>query len=143
MVGTKFTQVGKVGSKSLSFTDTTVISGVQYKYKVKAIKSSTGQTSSETSAILYLQAPTVIAVKAADGIDVIWIETEGATEYVVYRKAYDAKKKKWSGFKKQTTITGTEWKDTTAKPGVKYKYCVRAKNGDVTSAYLSTETVKR
>ena len=140
---TKFTQVGKVGSKSLSFTDTTVISGVQYKYKVKAIKSSTGQTSSETSAILYLQAPTVIAVKAADGIDVIWIETEGATEYVVYRKTYDAKKKKWSGFKKQTTITGTEWKDTTAKPGVKYKYCVRAKNGDVTSAYLSTETVKR
>lgn len=139
---TKFVQVGTVDSKALSFTDTMVTSGVKYKYKVKAVKSSTGQTSSETEAVLYLQAPTVIAVKATDGIDVIWIESPGATEYVVYRKAYDADKKKWSGFKKQTTINGTEWKDASAKNGVKYKYCVKAKNGDVTSAYLSTETVK-
>ncbi len=142
-VWSKFTEIATPTSKAKSYTDTKVVSGVQYKYKVKAVKDKTGQTSSETSAMLYLQAPTVKAVKASDGINVTWSETTGATEYVVYRKTYDAKKKKWSGAKKQTTVKGTEWKDTAAKSGTKYKYCVRAKNGSSTSAYLSSETVKR
>jgi hypothetical protein len=67
-----------------------------------------------------------------------------AIEYVVYRKAYDAKKKKWSSFKKQTTVnaTTTSYKDTNAKSGTKYKYCVKAKNGSVVSAHLTSKSVK-
>jgi fibronectin type 3 domain-containing protein len=142
---TKFSQVGTAKSNVKSFTDTTVVSGVQYKYKVKAIKSKTGQTSSETAAYLYLAAPKVTAVKGTDCINVTWTESAGATEYVVYRSTYDAKKKKWSSFKKQTTTnaTTTSYKDTKAKSGTKYKYCVKAKNGSVVSAYLTSKSVKR
>ncbi len=142
---TKFSQIGTAKSNVKSFTDTTVVSGVQYKYKVKAIKSKTGQTSSETAAFLYLAAPEVTAVKATDGINVTWTESAGATEYVVYRSTYDAKKKKWSSFKKQTATnaTTTSYKDTTAKSGKKYKYCVKAKNGSAVSAYLTSKSVKR
>ena len=142
---TKFSQVGTAKSNVKSFTDTTVVSGVQYKYKVKAIKSKTGQTSSETAAYLYLAAPEVTAVKGTDCINVTWTESAGATEYVVYRSTYDAKKKKWSSFKKQTTVnaTTTSYKDTKAKSGTKYKYCVKAKNGSVVSAYLTSKSVKR
>jgi hypothetical protein len=142
---TKFSQVGTAKSNVKSFTDTTVVSGVQYKYKVKAIKSKTGQTSSETAAYLYLAAPEVTAVKGTESINVTWTESAGATEYVVYRSTYDAKKKKWSSFKKQTTVnaTTTSYKDTKAKSGTKYKYCVKAKNGSVVSAYLTSKSVKR
>jgi hypothetical protein len=142
---TNFSQVGTAKSNVKSFTDTTVVSGVQYKYKVKAIKSKTGQTSSETAAYLYLAAPEVTAVKGTESINVTWTESAGATEYVVYRSTYDAKKKKWSSFKKQTTVnaTTTSYKDTKAKSGTKYKYCVKAKNGSVVSAYLTSKSVKR
>ena len=138
-----FAYVAKVDSKALSYTDTTVVSGVQYKYKLKAIKGSQGQTSSATTAILYLEAPEITVAKGTDGINLSWKESAGATEYVVYRKTYDAKKKKWSSFKKQKTVTTTSYKDTTAKSGVKYKYCVKAKSGNVTSAYITTSSVKR
>jgi hypothetical protein len=98
--------------------------------------------SAVTSAWLYLQAPSVTAANATDGINVTWAETVGATEYVVYRKTYDANKKKWSGAKKQATVTGTTWVDTKAESGTEYIYCVRAKNGSTTSAYLSSKSVK-
>ena len=138
----KFTEIATPAGTAKSYTDTTVVSGVQYKYKVKAVKSSTGQMSAVTSAWLYLQAPSVTAANATDGINVTWAETVGATEYVVYRKTYDANKKKWSGAKKQATVTGTTWVDTKAESGTKYIYCVRAKNGSTTSAYLSSKSVK-
>ena len=139
---TKFTEIATPTSKTKSYTDTNVVSGVQYKYKVKAVKSSTGQTSSETPAWLYLQAPEVTAEVVSEGVNVTWTESAGATDYVVYRKTYDTKKEKWSGIKYQATVTGTTWTDTTAKSGIKYKYCVRAINGNSTSAYLSSETIK-
>ncbi len=142
-VWSKFTEIATPTSKSKSYTDTKVVSGVQYKYKVKAVKDKIGQISFETDAYLYLQAPVVTVVNDTDGINVSWSETTGATEYVVYRKTYDAKKKKWSGLKYQATLKGTEWKDVNAKSGTKYKYCVRAVNGNASSAYLSSETVKK
>ncbi len=142
---TKFSQIGTAKSNVKSFTDTKVVSGVQYKYKVKAIKSKTGQTSSETAAFLYLAAPEVTVAVANDGINVSWSESAGATNYIVYRSTYDAKKKKWSSFKKQTTTNAatTSYKDTKAKSGTKYKYCVKAKNGSAVSAYLTSKSVKR
>jgi len=142
---TKFSQIGTAKSNVKSFTDTKVVSGVQYKYKVKAIKSKTGQTSSETAAFLYLAAPEVTVAVANDGINVSWSESAGATNYIVYRSTYDAKKKKWSSFKKQTAVsaTTTSYKDTKAKSGTKYKYCVKAKNGSAVSAYLTSKSVKR
>jgi hypothetical protein len=140
---TAFKEIATPNSKTKSYTDTKVVSGVQYKYKVKAVRSSTGHTSAETAAYLYLQAPTVTAKKATDGINVTWSESAGATEYVVYRKTYDASKKKWSGVKEITTVTGTTWVDTKTEAGTKYIYCVRAKNGNTTSAYLSSKSVKR
>ena len=60
---TKFAQVGTAKSNAKTFTDTTVVSGVEYKYKVKAIKGSQGQTSSATTAILYLAAPEITVTK--------------------------------------------------------------------------------
>ncbi len=142
---TKFGHIGTVNSKSKSFVDETVVSGVQYRYKVKAFVNKIGQTSDATAERLYLQAPKTTAAVVADGINVSWTESVGATNYVVYRATYDSSKKKWSGYKKMKTTdaTTTTYKDTTAKSGVKYRYCVKAKNGSTVSAYIKSSTVKR
>ena len=143
-VWSSFAYIGKAVNTT-SYTDTTVTSGVEYKYKVKATKGSQGQTSPETAVILYLAAPKVTAVKGTDGINVTWTESAGATEYVVYRKTYEAKKKKWSSWEKQKTTKAptVNWTDKNAKSVVKYKYIVKAKQGKVTSSYVSTKSVKR
>ncbi len=63
------------------------------------------------------------------GVKVSWGAVEGADDYIVYRRVYDAKAKKWSGWKNIASgVTTTSYVDKTAKSGTYYIYTVKANN---------------
>ena len=65
----------------------------------------------------------------ASGVKVVWGAVNGADNYIVYRREYDAKAKKWSGWSKlQDGVTGVSYLDKTAKSGMYYIYTVKANN---------------
>ncbi|MBO7179804.1 MAG: hypothetical protein J6V78_05635, partial [Clostridia bacterium] len=85
-------------------------------------------------------------VKAvSNGINVAWTQSAGATGFTVYRSEYNAKTKKWSGWKKMGTAAASKknWTDKSAKKGVTYRYTVKAVNGSVASTYAASGNVKR
>ena len=70
------------------------------------------------------------------GATIIWGSVTGADNYNVYRKTYDAKTKKWSGWKKiKAGTTSASYTDKTAKSGVYYRYTVIANNESGSSGF--------
>ena len=96
----------------------------------------------EMAEIAQLKCATPILTKVintASGVQFTWGKVSGADKYVVYRKAYDAKTKKWSGWSKlNDKVTGTSYLDKTAKSGTYYLYTVRANNEAGLSGYNKT-----
>ncbi len=74
----------------------------------------------------------------ASGVQVTWGAVSGADSYVVYRKTYDAKTKKWSGWTNLGKTTSASYVDKTAKPGIYYLYTVKAVNEAGASGYDKT-----
>ncbi len=74
----------------------------------------------------------------ASGVQVTWGAVEGADNYVVYRKTYDAKTKKWSGWTNLGKTTSASYVDKTAKSGTYYLYTVKAVNEAGASGYDKT-----
>ena len=93
---------------------------------------------------LVLNAPVISSAKATtNGIEITWTSVPHAAQYKVYRKTYNASTKKWdSKWKKLKTITGTEYVDGTVVLGTKYKYLIKAVNGDVTKNSEATSALK-
>ncbi|MBQ6934983.1 MAG: leucine-rich repeat protein, partial [Clostridia bacterium] len=92
---------------------------------------------------LTLAVPTVTIKNTAKGINVSWNKVNGAESYIVYRRTYNEKTKKWSSWSRlKTGVTATSYTDTTVKLGTKYRYTVKSVNGDVASKYISTSTLK-
>jgi hypothetical protein len=46
-----YKEIATPNGKTKTYTDTTAVAGVQYKYKIKAVKSKTGIVSSATKAV--------------------------------------------------------------------------------------------
>ena len=93
--------------------------------------------------VVSLETPSVKIANSAKGIKVTWGNIANAENYIVYRRAYDEKTKKWSSWSRiKTGCTGTSYTDTKVKLGISYRYTVRAVNGEVMSAYTSTSTLK-
>ena len=68
-------------------------------------------------------------VNTASGAQVTWGAVEGADDYIVYRKTYNAKTKAWSGWSKIADgVTNTSYVDKTAKSGIYYIYTVKGNN---------------
>ncbi|MBQ8182332.1 MAG: InlB B-repeat-containing protein [Clostridia bacterium] len=84
--------------------------------------------------------PELISVtNTTSGVKVIWDAAEGAENYIVYRKAYNATTKKWGNWSRlESDETGTSYHDKTAKSGTYYRYTVRAENGTGLSGYHSS-----
>ena len=144
----KWTELGKVATikgSEISWIDTTVKSGVSYKYTVRAVNGKIKSSYKATGSLMYLATPKTTVKAVSNGITVGWTQSAGATEYSIYRSEYNAKTKKWSGFAKIGTKKSTVQKvtDKKAKKGVKYKYTVKAVKGKVTSAYKASAEVKR
>lgn len=93
----------------------------------------------ETSVVSQLKPATPKLTKVANtasGVKVTWGTIEGADNYIVYRKAYNAGTKKWSGWSRLAdAVTTASYTDRTAKSGTYYIYTVRAGNEAGLSGY--------
>ena len=137
--------IKKPGASATSFVDKTAKSGVKYKYTLKGVYGELTSPFVSTGSIICLAQPTVTVKAVSSGINVTWTQSAGATGYTIYRSEYNAKTKKWSGWKsvKTAKASSKSYTDKSAKKGVKYRYAVKAVNGKVASSYKSSSSVKR
>ena len=135
---TKWVSLGTAKSTAKSFTDKTVKSGVQYKYTIRAKNGSSKSSYIDSNTSIFLSVPTVKIANAATGVKVTWGKIEGAKNYLVYRSEYNSSTKKWSKWKTLETVDTTSFVDETAVSNVKYKYTVRALNGEFRSYYTAS-----
>ncbi|MBR3809795.1 MAG: hypothetical protein IKK46_05775, partial [Clostridia bacterium] len=82
--------------------------------------------------------PTVTVKNGTTGITLKWSATSNAKTYIVYQSIYNSSTKKYSGWKVIKTTTDLTYTDTTVKLGSKYRYAVRAVNGESKSSYKAT-----
>ena len=91
---------------------------------------------------LKLDTPEVTTVITEGGIDIKWNEIENAESYILYRRDYNKKTKKWGGwYRLRDKVNQPFFDDTSVNLGEYYRYTVKARNGGTTSAYESTENV--
>ncbi|MBQ6163275.1 MAG: fibronectin type III domain-containing protein [Clostridia bacterium] len=129
-----------VGADTLTYTDTTAVSGTKYTYAVRAYKSTTkGAYTAKSMTRLSAVKPTLTNI--ASGIYVKWTKVTGATGYYVYRKAGSGS---YSLVKKITDTATVTFTDTAVKDknGVKYTYIVKAYKGTTKSAYTAKATYR-
>ncbi len=132
-------------AKTVSWVDKSAVSGTTYRYTVRAVNGKVASTYKATSGLLYLAQPTTTVKAVSNGINIAWTQCDGATGYTVYRMEYNAKTKKWSGWKNMGTEKAekSNWTDKSAKKGVTYRYTVKAVNGKTASTYKASGSVKR
>ncbi len=115
-----------------SFTDTSVESGTEYKYRIKAYNAFNEGELSDESVVVYLSQPTVTkAYSAYGGIELSWEKSEGAEGYTVYRKSSDQDKviAEIQGDETCTLL------DENVKNNSKYQYTVIAHKGFYRSSF--------
>ena len=131
----------KTGVTGTTYTDTAVKSADNVKYTVRAFNGSHSSTFKASNSLKYLAAPTVKASNAVDGVKLTWNKVGGAKTYTVYKSTYT--NGAWSGWKAiKTGVTGTTYTDTTVKSGNNVKYTVRAVNGNFSSYFTSSNSIK-
>ncbi len=141
----KWKNRGTAKATSTSWTDKKAVSGVKYKYTVRAVNGKVKSTYKSSDSLLYLAQPKTTVKAVSNGVKVAWVQSTGATSYKIYRSEYNTKTKKWSSWKSIKTAKSTvkSYTDKTAKKGVKYRYTVKAVNGKVASSYKASSSVKR
>ena len=131
----------KTGVTGTTYTDTTVKSGHNVKYTVRAFNGNYSSTYKASNSIKFLAAPTVKAANAANGVKITWNAVGSAKTYTVYKSIYS--NGAWGGWTKiKTGVTGTTYTDTTVKSGHNVKYTVRAVNGNFSSYFTSSNSIK-
>ncbi len=133
----------KNGYTGTSYVDTTVKLGTYYKYTVRAVNEDTRSAFTATKGLKYNVTPVVKTSNAAKGVKVTWTTAANATGYAVYSSTYNAKTKKWTGWKYRGTAKPATkaWVDKTAKSGTYYRYTVRAVNGTFKSTYKASANI--
>lgn len=112
----------KTVKNTTGFTDTNAESGKSYIYRITAKKASSVSAPAEKE-ILCISAPVITSVKnKKDCVEIRWEEVNGATEYVVLRRAPS---EKWKTLQK-LKATENSYKDLTAKENIRYRYTVKA-----------------
>lgn len=129
--------------ETTSFIDKTASAGVEYTYTVKAVDGAYESGFDEDGlSIVCLAKPTtpklLKVANTASGVKVTWGASTGASKYIVYRKTYNAKTKKWGGWTNLGNTTGTSFVDKKATSGTYYLYTVRANNAAGNSGYNTT-----
>ena len=124
-----------------SYTDTTVKSGANVRYAVKAINGSFTSYIKASNSIKFLATPTVKVAKTTTGIKASWNAVGSAKGYIVYRRAYSGGK--WGSWAAIKTTTATSYTDTSAKTGVTYQYTVRAYNGNFKGWFVGSSSIKK
>lgn len=131
--GGEATEIADIrGFAENSFIDTTVKSGTEYKYFIKAYNAfGEGELSLESN-VVYLEQPTLTkAGSVYGGIELIWNKSEGAEGYTVYRKngSVDEVIAEFSGDE------NTLFLDENVQDNHKYQYTVIAHKGIYRSSF--------
>lgn len=137
----KWTGWKNLGSvKTNSFVDISAISDTKYQYTVRAVNGTSKSVYKESAALHYLMTPTVTLEGTETGIKVSWTKVAGAKGYTVYRAVLN-EDGKWSAWQRMGTAKETKsaWIDKSTGEDVVYRYTVRAINGSIMSAYVSSE----
>lgn len=138
-------EITKTDKGTLSFTDSSVVSGETYHYAIRVIKSGDYSYLKASSDILFLNRPVLKISNIESGIKGTWELVNGASGYAIYREQYNLTAKKYEG-KVHLGTTGATTKsftDKSAKAGVKYCYTVVAVNGPNSSAASSAKKLWR
>ena len=111
---------------SVSHDDTTAATGTTYYYKLRAHSQTYGWSNLSSSAMGYrgLAAPgrlTAAQGSSTDHVGLTWDPVSGADTYYVYRSDTGE-----GGYTELASTTSTFHNDTTATPGHKYYYMVKA-----------------
>ena len=128
-----------VYTSSITYTDTTVESGMKYQYIVRA-KNSWALGVFASTTCRHLSNPVVTTSNVAAGISVKWDAVDGAVKYQVYRRTYS--NGVWSSWSTVKVTTGTSYTDTDVKSGSYYRYMLKAINGNDESAYTATSSCR-
>lgn len=121
-----------------SYKDIKSAAGETYDYIIRAYSGNVSSAPAEKAIrIKRLTVPSLTsASNGNDGVTLKWKKVTGADSYIVYRKTYDAKTKKWSGWSRvEDGITTTSYIDKIVNSGTTYKYTVKACYGSYTSYY--------
>ncbi len=123
-----------------SYNDTSATPLTFYYYKVRAWSTASGYSDYTASYSGYILLSTPINVQASDGlsdkVSISWDAVSNAEKYDVYRSTTQS-----SGYTLLSTVSTTSCDDTTATPGVKYYYQIKAYTvSGVYSAFSNFDT---
>ena len=124
-----------------TYTDETGKTETTYQYTVRAVNRDVKSSYKASASVKYQPTLTTKTELTAQGIKLTWTADKSAESYVVYRRTYDAKTKKYSGWSSIKTINKTSYLDTTVTLGTIYSYTVKAVNGNVQCKSTATKNV--
>lgn len=118
-----------------AYVDSNVTENTVYTYAVQSVSkvgtsAYTGQSVTRKTPITTLATPAVTLGNASTNVTLKWKKIAGAKQYVIYRKAGNAKA--WT---KIATVKTLSYADRQVKSGVKYTYAVRASGDYAISSY--------
>ena len=91
---------------------------------------------------LELDIPVVTTGVWAGGIKIEWNEIENAESYILYRRDYNKKTKKWGNwYRLRDKVNQPFFNDGSVNLGEYYRYTVKARNGGTVSGYESTGNI--
>jgi fibronectin type 3 domain-containing protein len=116
------------GVTSTSYTDSTVVNGTTYYYKVAAVNTGgTSGMSNEASAQPHVVPPVAPANPSASAgfgsVGITWSASQGATSYIIYRGTTAGGE---GSTAYATGISGTSYTDTNVSAGTTYYYKIVA-----------------
>ncbi len=136
--GITWSQRASLGANSTSYTDTSVVTGMRYYYRVRAFGGNmpsayTNQTSAATT-VSAPAAPSNLVATPLSGTEIRLTWTENATNETGYSVERSTDGATWSAIA-NLGANSTSYADTGVTAGVTYSYRVRAFNGTTVSAY--------
>ena len=131
----------KSGVTATTYTDTSVKSGNNVKYTVRAFNDNNSSDYKASKSIKFLATPTVTVSNTTAGVKIAWNAIGSAKTYTVYKAVYSGGK--WSSWKAiKTGVTGTSYTDTSVKSNDNVRYTAKAINGNFTSYIKASASIK-
>lgn len=143
-----FAVIAEIDGEEESYLDENVVAGTQYTYRLQSVASDMTSEKAVTASVTRLGTPVLKAiVNKANGLEISWNAVNGATSYVVYRKAVGE-----SVMTVCARVSATTYLDTNVVSGEGYVYIVSAVNASgeggydsngLSSVYLATPSLKQ
>ncbi len=125
--------MGTVKYNKSSWVDKSVVSGVTYRYTVRAVSGKWLSSYTASKSVKYLETPQLLsAIKTAEGNVIMYQQVEGATGYRIYRKTADTS---WVAIQDINGNKNVSFTDNALEEDVEYTYTVRGFSGSYFSYY--------